>query len=323
MLSSRPICAAISLFLPLIFASACSGGSEESFTETVRKAAIEDAFTGPALWQVSDEDTTVYLFGTVHTLRPDTRWQTPLIDQALKDADAVYFEADTSSAKAQNDISQTVTELGLFIDGQTLSDILPAEAATEIEETAALLGVELQAFDNFKPWLASSALSDLHLDARGFDSALGVEKIVAAEIEARATPVRFLETGAYQLGLLASVPEAEQIAMLVQTAEQIEDEPDFLDNLIVDWASGDVEALAASIANDDVFGSGEIYNLMLRTRNANWASKIDTLLEEEAGTFFIAVGAAHLAGPDSVQNILAAKGITATRENPQKPAPQP
>ena len=114
------------------------------------------------------------------------------------------------------------------------------------------------------------------------------------------------------------MPESEQIALLVQTAEQIEDEPDFLDQLVADWVSGDVNALATSIAADDAFGSGEIYNLMLRTRNANWSTLITELMEEEAGTFFIAVGAAHLAGADSVQNLLASNGLTANRENPLK-----
>jgi len=126
------------------------------------------------------------------------------------------------------------------------------------------------------------------------------------------------ETGAYQLGLLASVPEEEQISLLVQTAQQIEDDPDFLESLIAKWAVGDVTSLAEMIAKDDVFGSGEIYNLMIRTRNANWSSQLKTLLDEEAGTFFVAVGAAHLAGEDSVQNLLAANDIFAQRENPLK-----
>lgn len=314
-----PIRALLVLIIALIVFSACS--QEQTFTEKVKEAAIEEAFTGPALWEISDSDTNIYLFGTVHTLHPDTRWETQTVLDALQSADAIYLEADTIDTQAQNDILKTVTELGLFTNGETLRDVLPPEAEAEIEETARLLGVDMQAFDNFKPWLAASALSDLHTDARGFESKLGVENIITTDATARAIPIRFLETGAYQLGLLASVPEPEQINMLVQTAEQIEEDPEFLDRMIEDWATGDVSALARTIADDDVFGSGEIYNLMIRTRNANWASDISALLEDEAGTFFIAVGAAHLAGNDSVQNILAANDIEAIRVNPQKISP--
>ena len=64
-------------------------------------------------------------------------------------------------------------------------------------------------------------------------------------------------------------------------------------------------------------------NLLLRTRNANWARQITELMETESGTFFIAVGAAHLIGPESVQSILRSQGERAERVNPQKPQPQP
>ena len=309
------------LGLPLISAltllAACGQDKQESFTDKVRQAAEDSAFTGPALWRVADEDTTIYLFGTVHTLHADTKWETRFVLDALQDADAIYFEADVETPAAQRDINDIVTQQGLFIDGQTLEDVLPADAEREVEEALALLGVSMQGIYNFKPWLASMQLSSIHLESRNFRSDLGVERVISVDARQRGIPIRYLETGAYQMGLLASVPQTEQIAMLVQTAQQIEDEPDALDRLIVNWSQGDVAALAKTISKDDVFGSGEVYNLMLRTRNANWSDKIKTLLDEEAGTFFIAVGAAHLAGDDSVQNLLAANGISSERENPQ------
>ena len=304
------------LTLTFSFLIACDQNKPETFTDKVKAAAKEAAFTGPALWRLADEDTTVYLFGTVHTLRADTRWETPLVLEALKSANAVYFEANTIDTAAQNEINNVVNKLGLFTNGQTLEDILPPDAEAEVEDALDILGIKMQSIYNFKPWLASMQLSSIHQENREFDSALAVERIIGADARQRGIPIRYLETGAYQLGLLASVPEAEQIALLVHTAEQIEDEPDFLDHLVADWANGDVGALAESIANDDVFGSGEIYNLMIRTRNANWTAQITQLMEAETGTFFIAVGAAHLAGPDSVQNLLASHGLIAQRENP-------
>ena len=47
---------------------------------------------------------------------------------------------------------------------------------------------------------------------------------------------------------------------------------------------------------------------MLVRRNTNWADQIQTELEG-SGTVFIAVGAGHLAGDDSVQNILERRGV--------------
>ena len=33
----------------------------------------------PALWVVRDADSTIYLFGTVHLLRPETVWNSPVV----------------------------------------------------------------------------------------------------------------------------------------------------------------------------------------------------------------------------------------------------
>lgn len=296
----------------------CTEPKSESFTDKVRKAAEEAAYTGPALWRVTDEDTTVYLFGTVHTLREDTKWQTSALEAALKEAEAIYFEADVESTRAQNDAAAVVTTRGLFSDGQTLRGILPEKTEREVEDAARLLGVPMQGLDNLQPWYANFALADLHLDQLGFSRALGVERILGAEARRMAKPFRYLETGAEQITIIANIPIAEQISMLEQTAIQIEDDPQFLDRMIAEWAEGDVDTLATMIADDDVFGSGAVYETLLKGRNANWAGQITTLMADEPGTFLVAVGAAHLAGEDSVQNMLATSGLKVSRENPMK-----
>lgn len=297
---------------------ACSGSEEGSFTEQARTAAEAETRTGPGLWRVADDDTVVYLFGTVHILRPGTEWQVETVDTALAEADAVYFEADVESTRAQRDLNETVTRLGLYTDGRTLRDVLDEAAEREVDEAAVQLGVPLQSFDNFQPWFASFALTDIHQEKQGFDRSVGVERILGASARQAGKPIRFLETGAEQISLIASVSETEQIALLVQTAEQIEAEPDYLDRLVAEWAEGDVSALADMISDDEAFGSGEIYDRMLKGRNANWAEQIGDLLEDEAGTFFIAVGAAHLAGSDSVQEMLTEDGLVVARVNPRK-----
>lgn len=310
-------------FVSLFFLAACGGPSgDANFTERVKKAAEEEAYTGPAVWRIADEDTTVYLLGTVHTMRPNTRWQTDLITETVLASDAIYFEADTQSTGAQGSINRAVNELGLITDGSTLGDILPEDAEREVKETADLLGLSMVSIDNFRPWLAGAMLDDVHLEAQGFDRSLGVEKVLGRLAKDRAIPVRYLESGAYQIELIASVPDAGQIELLVQTAEQIEDDPKFLDRTISEWSVGDLFSLTKIFEEDAVFGKGQVvYNLMVRTRNANWSQKIEALIKDEPGTFLIAVGTGHLIGDDSLQSILAARGIQAERVNPLKTTP--
>jgi len=79
------------------------------------------------------------------------------------------------------------------------------------------------------------------------------------------------------------------------------------------WLGGDDAAIArlenALMQREEP----QLYRHLLVDRNKVWAARIKAMLEQP-GTVFIAVGAAHLAGPDSVQAQLATLGISSTRE---------
>jgi hypothetical protein len=77
------------------------------------------------------------------------------------------------------------------------------------------------------------------------------------------------------------------------------------------WSAGDVKAIAATF-NDDVNVSAELREHLLKRRNARWADWLAKRLEKP-GTVFVAVGAGHLAGTESVQAMLKAKGLQTKR----------
>jgi hypothetical protein len=56
----------------------------------------------------------------------------------------------------------------------------------------------------------------------------------------------------------------------------------------------------------------KLYAALLTNRNANWAAWINEQMAKP-GTTFMAVGAGHLAGSTSVQQLLSAYGLTAER----------
>ena len=64
--------------------------------------------------------------------------------------------------------------------------------------------------------------------------------------------------------------------------------------------------------NDSLKDSPEVAEKLLINRNKNWAAWIKQRMTKP-GTVFIAVGAGHLAGPDSVQAQLAKLGVKSTR----------
>src|SRR4051794_24588246 len=46
----------------------------------------------PAMWKLSDRDTTIYLFGTFHLLPEGQGWRTPAFDAALASAGELVLE---------------------------------------------------------------------------------------------------------------------------------------------------------------------------------------------------------------------------------------
>ncbi|MEM1234930.1 MAG: TraB/GumN family protein [Pseudomonadota bacterium] len=263
----------------------------------------------PPIWTLSDADTTIHLFGTVHILKPETEWKTSTLETVLGEIDALYFEADVASPEAAAEMARLVPQLGVFTDGTKLSDLLDPEELREVEEAATLIGLPMAAIEPMKPWLATVQMSVLALQKQGYAADSGVETVLTSEALDRGIPLRFLESAAEQLNFFADLPIDDQVEFLVTSSIQIEDDPNLLDTLVEEWAEGDVDDLAAILAEPDMMGSDGVYDVLIVERNQNWVSQIKSLMEAEAGTFLMAVGAAHLAGDDSVVEMLRAEGI--------------
>lgn len=304
------------LLASLVLAAGCSDSTPTPPPPSAPEPAVVETETtpppagAPALWTVADEDTTVHLFGTIHILRPETEWRTEAIDAVLETADAIYFEADVTSPEAQQAMARLVPQLGIYTDGTKLSDVLGDADEREVKEATDLIGVPMTAMEPMKPWLATVQLSMLALQKQGYDPASGVEIVLTEAARDAETPLRFLESGEQQLRFFADASMADQIDYLVATAEQIEKDPGLLDRLVAEWAEGDVAAIASIMADPEVMGSDGIYETMIVSRNRDWTRQITALMAAEPGVFLIAVGAGHLAGEDSVVEMLRAEGFT-------------
>lgn len=281
-----------------------------------QKAAYEDALAEaeasrgagePALWTLSDEDTTLYIFGTVHLLRPDLDWRSDEMDSAFAEADTIVFEADVTSQAAASEMMKFISSEGMLEGGQQLSSLLSELERAELQKALDHVGLPLGAIEPFRPWWAAVNLSVLQIKKEGFDQNSGVETVLGAEARAAGKSFAYLETIDEQLGRLANMPTDVQVDFLVSSAESIEEGGDVLDTLVSEWVDGDVHGIGLLMSNPDMMGSDEVYEALLKSRNAVWVGKIEAMLDEP-GTRLIAVGAGHLAGQDSVIEMLEAKG---------------
>jgi len=261
----------------------------------------------PAVWTLADEDTTIRIMGTVHFLRPDLDWQTDAINTALREADTLVFEADVSSPEAASEMINFVSSKAIFTDGRQLTSLLDKTQTAELKEALDYLGFPLDAMQTFRPWYAAVTLSVLQMQKDGFDPTAGVEQVLEKEGKAAGKSFAYLETVEQQLGRFADLPDDEQVDFLIGSAESIEEGSEMLDVLVSEWQDGDVNGLGLLMSNPEMMGSEAIYDALLKARNEDWVPKIEAMLDEP-GTVLIAVGAGHLAGKDSVIQLLRADG---------------
>lgn len=266
------------------------------------------AAADPALWVIRDEDSTIYLLGTVHVLRADTVWRTPAIDAALAEADDLWIEVEADDAEA---LRPLVARHGLDRDNP-LSGKLTADQKARLDAAAAAIGSSGATLEPMRPWLAALQLSMGPLTKAGFDPASGVEAKLKAAAREAGKPIRTLETLEQQIGVFADLPPAVELAFLLSTLDEMDEGPAMLDALVTAWSAGDVEALDTLMVAELAADYPALHEALLVRRNSDWAGQIQALLAGE-GVSVIAVGAAHLVGDDSVQAQLAARGVAVER----------
>jgi uncharacterized protein len=272
--------------------------------------ACAPALAKPALWMVKDADTTIYLFGTVHLMPSDASWHDPTLDRAMADSQTLYIElTDDDPAN----MAALVLRYGMDAT-HPLSSQLSQSEAHRLGLLANKVGVPggMQTLNVMRPWLAALTLAVTPLLKAGLDPEHGVDKQLKAQMAGAGKQVLGLETAEQQIRFLADMPRAIELALLRSTMRDADKGAFRLTELIDAWKAGDVDTIAR-IGNDDMRQhEPKLYQLLLVQRNQVWATKIAAMLQQP-GTVFIAVGAAHLAGPDSVQARLELLGVPVER----------
>lgn len=266
----------------------------------------------PAVWVVRDADTVLYLTGTVHLLPDDIDWRNGPIVAAMADAQELitelspaeldrvaqvapsYFTGPNSIAPVDRfDPPLRAAFLKLAAD-----DLLDRADAAKLDDWALAL------------MLARSVAAEAGLDGRaGMDNGLIAEFGDAGKLR------RGMESAADQFAQFDAIPSAEQRIMLNRLMQEIAagNADDRLFETITAWRRGDVDALAEIVARDAKIAPAT-HKLMLVDRNRRWTEWIVQRMRKPGRTL-VAVGAAHLAGPESLPAILATRGLEPQRMN--------
>lgn len=252
----------------------------------------------PALWVVNDGDTIIYLFGTFHALDGRSQWFGQAVKTAFTQSDELMLETvvpkpgargSNSTAKAEGQGKLGTTEQGH-----------PPSPIAQLAPSAS--------------FLASTKLVMTAGRAKGMSTDRGADAVLRDAADEAGKPVGGLESFNFQLNMFSTITAGPQLAAPAQDPRMVQALGAVLAQLQAAWNRGAVEETFTPLLRQMQVQSPRTYNVMFVERNARWANWIADRLDSP-GTVFVAVGAGHLSGPDSVQKQLASLGVRSARVN--------
>jgi uncharacterized protein YbaP (TraB family) len=266
------------------------------------------AAAAPGIWEVRDDDSAIWLFGSFHVLPEGTEWRTELFDNIMVEADKIVFETDVRP-EAMSLVGADAYVRGIYTDGTLLTQTLSPELSTQLRETMAEIGMPMGLLQAMRPWMAANTISVQALAAAGYNEQ-GVEFVLLPELSK--DRLQFLESGAEQIEVLAGAPEDEQIALLQSTLDELGKLPKMMDKMMRSWAGGTPERLEHMFLMEMGGFEEAFLERLLYVRNRNWIAPLEAMLVENQ-EHLVVVGAAHLIGDKSVLDLLEQAGYEIER----------
>jgi hypothetical protein len=139
----------------------------------------------------------------------------------------------------------------------------------------------------------------------------GVEGVLRSDFTAQGKSLGELESNIEQLTFFDKLPEDAQRKLLEGAVEDNKAMNAEFGEMLAAWTRGDVKGIARTF-DRDLSESPAMQQALIRQRNANWSKWIEQRMAQP-GAVMIAVGAGHLAGKDSVIEMLKKDGYKIRR----------
>ncbi len=260
-----------------------------------------------SLWRVRSKSNVVYLLGSIHYLKAQNYPLAEEMEAAFKDAKKMIFEINLESAEGGR-AQQLMAAKGIYTDRTTLKDHVAPATHALAEKQLKELGLDIQIFNQFKPWFTALTVLALKLQALGFDPGKGIDQYYFRKAKKEKKEVDGFETLEYQFGLFDGMPEHVQEALLLQTLSGDDLTETAVDAIVKAWAAGDLQALETLLLQG-LKEFPELYQRLIVDRNRAWFPKIESFLSQNENTLVV-VGAGHLAGKDGLIEMLTVRGYS-------------
>ncbi|TNE81092.1 MAG: TraB/GumN family protein [Bacteroidetes bacterium] len=240
-----------------------------------------------------------YLYGTIHAICQDDLQLHDSIFSVLPQCKSLVLETNSDDLEPMEMIRLS------FMKGDTSLKMLLSEAKLKEIETffKKELNMPMNGEARFKPILIGTMAMTVLVDCP-MSQIASVENVLSIEAKKYKLKTQYLESPEFQLNVLDSIPYMEQAEQLYHMIDHIDDSKKAFAELTLAYQNMDLQLIDSLMLND-IQGLAKEPSI-LQNRNYAWVAKLKGMMAKEA--CFFAVGAGHLAGEESIIQLLRKEG---------------
>lgn len=303
----RNILSALFASIFVFFLSACNQGGNVKD----KVAASHARYDGPALWKVTDADSTLYLFGTVHLMQPDINWQRRDMQAAFDEVGTIFFESpDDDKSALQANLLQR--KYGVYPPGEQLSDHLDSINYNRLTAAAYNSDVPLARLESFKPWLAADILVVAGADKAGLRYENSADAQMRTKAKLSEKKIRALDDAQTYINAVGKQPDWVQLQALEQTIKNFNTLVNDTKTVNAAWLVGDTQLLEQELMLPAKSRSPQLYAALFTKRNDKWVNTLDEFMKGDSNAMVVA-GIGHMLGVQGLPMLLEDRGYKVER----------
>lgn len=269
------------------------------------------------LWKVSDENSSVWLFGSIHFADSSFYPLPSEIENAFRNSTALAVEMDISDSETQEKTAEEFLKEGMFTDGRTLKEVLPDSLWKTLDSISTTLGMKTENFLPMRPWMAATLIASAAIASTGIQQELGIDMVMLDSAYAQGKEIIALETPEEQVESLSKSEGSEEtdgIAYLESTFREYSKLNQMIKEVISAWKRADVVSLQKSLSADQNMNESEkrLNERMFNQRNKKMKKEILNFLENDKQVFVV-VGVGHLILENNLLEMLSENGLKIQR----------
>lgn len=263
----------------------------------------------PALWQVEGADgRKAWLFGTIHALDAPTQWRSGKVGAALNQADVLVVElADVDDDAA---VSAAFEKLAHTPGQPPLTRRISPALRQRLDRLLADRGLTDSDFADVESWAAAVMLARSASSGK-LDPRFGIDRAILKAARSSDMRIVELEGADGQLQLFDTLPQSAQGALLDAVVSDTGGLSSDSGSIAAAWRKGDMAAIERE-STRGILADPTLRAQLFTMRNANWQVRLADMMAR-GDRPFVAVGAAHMVGPDGLPAMLEARGYAVTR----------